>query len=111
MVVNLVSPDKSLDRAYISNYALTQLRDRLSRIDGVGDVRLFGARDYATRVWSDPGRAVALDLTEGEIVPALRRENLQVAPGKLGQPPPHNGHAVPPHAAPQGRRMHHKEVA
>src|SRR5690349_16172279 len=53
MVVNLVSPDRSLDRAYLSNYALTQLRDRLARIDGVGDVRLFGSRDYAMRVWID----------------------------------------------------------
>ena len=75
MVVNLVSPDKSLDRAYISNYALTQLRDRLSRIDGVGDVRLFGSRDYAMRVWIDPGRAAALDLTAGESVAAPRRSS------------------------------------
>ncbi|PNB52542.1 hypothetical protein C1X77_27520, partial [Pseudomonas sp. GW531-E2] len=50
MVVNLVSPDGSLDRGYISNYALTQVRDRLSRIDGVGDVQLFGARDYSMRI-------------------------------------------------------------
>src|SRR3546814_13909701 len=77
LIVNLASPDKALDRAYISNYALTQLRDRLSRIDGVGDVRLFGSRDYAMRVWIDPGRAAALDLTAGEIVTALRRENVQ----------------------------------
>ena len=54
MVVNLVSPDHSLDRGYMSNYALTQVRDRLARIDGVGDVQLFGARDYAMRVWIDP---------------------------------------------------------
>src|SRR3546814_8745956 len=68
MVVNLISPDNSLDRSYISNYALTQIRDRLTRIDGVGDVRLFGSRDYAMRVWIDPGRAAALHLTAGDIV-------------------------------------------
>ena len=65
MVVNLVSPDGSLDRSYLSNSALTPLRDRLARIDGVGDVRLFGSRDYAMRVWIDPGRAAALGLTAG----------------------------------------------
>ncbi|HMN54955.1 MAG TPA: efflux RND transporter permease subunit, partial [Sphingopyxis sp.] len=93
MVVNLVSPDKSLDRSYLSNYALTQLKDRLSRIDGVGDVRLFGARDYAMRVWIDPTRAAALNLTAGEIVAALRAQNVQVAAGSLGQPPYANGNA------------------
>ena len=87
MVVNLISPDGSLDRGYISNYALTQVRDRLSRIDGVGDVRLFGSRDYSMRVWIDPGRAAALDLTAGEIVAALQNQNVQVAAGAIGQPP------------------------
>ncbi|WP_213979329.1 multidrug efflux RND transporter permease subunit [Sphingomonas sp. dw_22] len=86
MVVNLISPDKSLERGYISNYALTQVRDRLARIDGVGDVRLFGSRDYAMRIWIDPARAAALNLTAGEIVAALRAQNVQVAAGSLGQP-------------------------
>ncbi|RZM23301.1 MAG: hydrophobe/amphiphile efflux-1 family RND transporter, partial [Sphingomonas sp.] len=94
MVVNLVSPDNSLDRGYISNYALTQVRDRLSRIDGVGDVQLFGARDYSMRVWIDPGRAAALDLTAGEIVAALRAQNVQVAAGTLGQPPYDKGNSA-----------------
>ncbi|MHA6720461.1 efflux RND transporter permease subunit [Sphingomonas sp. RS6] len=86
MVVNLISPDKSVDRGYISNYALTQVKDRLARVEGVGDVRMFGARDYAMRVWIDPGRAAALDLTAGDIVQALRAQNIQVAAGSLGQP-------------------------
>ena len=94
MVVNLVSPDNSLDRGYISNYALTQVRDRLSRIDGVGDVQLFGARDYSMRIWIDPGRAAALDLTAGEIVAALRAQNVQVAAGTLGQPPYDKGNSA-----------------
>jgi hydrophobe/amphiphile efflux-1 (HAE1) family protein len=111
MVVNLVSPDKSLDRAYISNYALTQLRDRLSRIDGVGDVRLFGSRDYAMRVWIDPGRAAALDLTAGEIVAALRRENVQVAAGTLGQPPYANGSDFQLNVETQGRLSDPKDFA
>jgi hydrophobe/amphiphile efflux-1 (HAE1) family protein len=86
MVVNLISPNKSIDRSYISNYALTQVKDRLARVEGVGDVRMFGARDYAMRVWIDPGRAAALNLTAGDIVQALRAQNIQVAAGSLGQP-------------------------
>jgi multidrug efflux pump subunit AcrB len=103
MVVNLVSPDHSLDRAYISNYALTQIRDRLTRIDGVGDVRLFGSRDYAMRIWIDPGRAAALNLTAGEIVAALRAQNVQVAAGTLGQPPYSSGGAYQIAVETQGR--------
>ncbi len=110
-VVNLVSPDKSLDRGYISNYALTQVRDRLSRIDGVGDVRLFGARDYAMRVWIDPGRAAQLDLTAGEIVAALRAQNVQVASGSLGQPPYASGGAYQLNVETQGRLVDPQQFA
>jgi hydrophobe/amphiphile efflux-1 (HAE1) family protein len=87
LVINLISPDNSLDREYISNYAQTRIKDRLARIEGVGDVQLFGSRDLAMRVWIDPGRAAALNLTGGEIVAALRAQNVQVAAGTLGQPP------------------------
>jgi len=105
MVVNLISPDHSLDRGYISNYALTQVRDRLARIDGVGDVRLFGSRDYAMRVWIDPGRAAALNLTAGDIVAALRAQNVQVAAGSLGQPPYSQGNAFQLNVETQGRLL------
>jgi hydrophobe/amphiphile efflux-1 (HAE1) family protein len=87
LVVNLISPDGSLDRAYISNYAQTRIKDQLARLDGVGDVQLFGNRDLSMRVWIDPGRAAALGLTAGDIVSALRAQNVQVAAGTLGQPP------------------------
>jgi hydrophobe/amphiphile efflux-1 (HAE1) family protein len=87
LVVNLISPDNSLSREYISNYAQTRIKDRLARIEGVGDVQLFGSRELAMRVWLDPGRAAALNLTAGEIVSALRAQNVQVAAGTLGQPP------------------------
>jgi hydrophobe/amphiphile efflux-1 (HAE1) family protein len=103
MVVNLQSPDGSLDRGYVSNYALTQVRDRLSRIEGVGDVQLFGARDYGMRVWIDPGRAAALNLTAGEIVAALRAQNVQVAAGTIGQPPYDSGQAFQLSIETQGR--------
>ena len=87
LVVNLISPDHSLDRSYISNYALTRIKDELARVDGVGDVQLFGSRDLSMRIWLDPGRAAALNLTAGDIVTALRNQNVQVAAGTLGQPP------------------------
>jgi hydrophobe/amphiphile efflux-1 (HAE1) family protein len=87
MAINIISPDHSRDRAYMSNYILSQVRDRLTRVDGIGDVQMFGGRDYAMRVWIDPGRAAARGLTGGEIVNALRGQNVQVAAGTLGQPP------------------------
>jgi hydrophobe/amphiphile efflux-1 (HAE1) family protein len=102
MVVNLISPDGSLDRAYLSSYAQTRIKDRLARLDGVGDVQLFGSRDLAMRVWIDPRRAAALDLTAGDIVNALRAQNVQVAAGSLGQPPA-NGSAFQLNIETQGR--------
>ena len=103
MVVNLQSPDGSLDRDYLSNYALTQVKDRLARLDGVGDVQLFGSRDYGMRIWIDPGRAAALDLTAGEIVAALRAQNVQVSAGAIGQPPFDKGNAYQVGVEMQGR--------
>lgn len=87
LIVNLISPDGSLDRAYLSDYAQTRIKDRLARIDGVGDVQLFGSRGLAMRVWIDPGRAATLGLTSNDIVAALRAQNVQVSAGMLGQPP------------------------
>jgi hydrophobe/amphiphile efflux-1 (HAE1) family protein len=103
MVVNLQSPDGTYDRNYLSNYALTQVRDRLARIDGVGDVQLFGSRDYAMRIWIDPGRAAALNLTADEIVAALRAQNVQIAAGAIGQPPYSNNSAYQIGIEAQGR--------
>src|SRR5829696_7704933 len=78
MAINIISPDRSRDRAYMSNYILYQVRDRLTRVDGIGDVMMFGGRDYAMRVWIDPGRAAARGMTAGEVVAALRSQNVQV---------------------------------
>ena len=87
MVIHLSSPDQSRDQLYISNYATLQVKDVLARIDGVGDVRVFGARDYSMRVWLDPERTAARNLTAGEVVAALQAQNVQVASGVLNQPP------------------------
>jgi len=87
MVIHLSSPDGSRDQLYISNYATLQVRDVLARLDGIGDVRVFGARDYAMRIWLDPERVAARGLTAGDVVAALRSQNVQVAAGALNQPP------------------------
>jgi hydrophobe/amphiphile efflux-1 (HAE1) family protein len=92
MVIHLSSPDGSRDQLYISNYATLQVKDVLARLDGVGDVRVFGARDYAMRVWLDPDRLASRNLTAGEVVTALQAQNVQVASGVVDQPPvPHQG--------------------
>jgi hydrophobe/amphiphile efflux-1 (HAE1) family protein len=87
MVVHLYSPDKSRDTLFISNYANVQVKDVLSRIDGVGSITVFGSRDYSMRVWLDPGRLQSLGLTAGDVVAALQAQNVQVASGVLNQPP------------------------
>jgi HAE1 family hydrophobic/amphiphilic exporter-1 len=87
MVIHLSSPDGTRDQLYMSNYATLQIRDVLARLDGVGDVRVFGARDYSMRIWLDPERIAARRLTAGEVVAALRAQNVQVASGVLNQPP------------------------
>ncbi|MFM9842654.1 MAG: efflux RND transporter permease subunit [Dongiaceae bacterium] len=87
MVIHMISPDQSRDQLYISNYATLQVRDVLSRLDGVGDVRIFGARDYSMRIWLDPDKIAIRSLTAGDVVAALRAQNVQVAAGVLNQPP------------------------
>ncbi len=87
MVVHLTSPDGSRSPDYVSNYATLTIKDRLARLDGVGDAQMFGARDYAMRVWLDPDRLAARGLAPGEVVEALRRANAQVAAGAIGQAP------------------------
>ncbi len=87
MVVHLLSPDNSLDELYIGNYALLQVRDELARIDGIGDLIVFGAREYSMRVWLNPEKMNAIGVSAPEVVAALRAQNVQVAGGKLGQPP------------------------
>ncbi len=87
MVVHMLSPDGTRDQLYISNYVYLRVRDVLSRIDGVGDVQVFGARQYSMRVWLDIDRMASLDLTPGDVLAALREQNVQVAAGAIGQPP------------------------
>lgn len=87
LVIHLSSPDGTFDQQYISNYATLNIKDVLARIDGVGDARVFGARDYSMRIWLDPALVAARRLTSEEVVAALRAANLQVAAGAINQPP------------------------
>jgi multidrug efflux pump len=87
LVVNMISPDRSRDLLFLSNYATLNIKDELARVDGAGAVMIFGARDYSMRVWLDPDKLAARGLTPGDVSAALREQNLQVAAGRIGQPP------------------------
>ena len=87
LVVNLVSPDASRDSLNLSNYATLYIKDALARVDGVGDVSFLGAREYSMRVWLDPDELSSRNMTAGDVVAALREQNVQVAAGRLGQSP------------------------
>jgi hydrophobe/amphiphile efflux-1 (HAE1) family protein len=87
LVVHLISPDGSLDHQYISNYASINIKDVITRLDGVGDTIVWGARDYSMRVWLDPAKIQSRGLTAGDVVTALRAANVQVAAGAINQPP------------------------
>ncbi len=87
MVVHLLSPDKRYDPLYISNYAYLQVRDELSRLPGINDVLVWGAGEYSMRLWLDPDLIAARGLTAGDVISAVREQNVQVAAGSVGQAP------------------------
>src|SRR4051795_1162709 len=93
MVVHLFSPDKSRDPLFVSNYATLEIKDTLTRVDGVGSITVFGSRDYSMRIWLDPGRLQSLGLTATDVVLSLQGQNIQVASGVLNQPPVENPQA------------------
>ena len=87
MVVHLNSPDGRYDDLYLRNYAVLNIKDQLARLNGMGEVQLFGSGDYAMRVWLDPQKVAARNLTAGDVVSAIREQNVQVAAGVVGQGP------------------------
>ena len=87
MVVHLFSPNDRYDEVYIRNYATLQVKDVLARIPGAGDVELFGSGDYAMRIWLNPDKIAARNLTASDVVAAIREQNVQVAGGVIGQQP------------------------
>src|SRR5258705_7440110 len=87
MVVHLVSPNERYDMTYLRNYALLNVKDRLARIDGVGQVLIFGAGDYSMRVWLDPRKVAEHGLSANDVVRAIREQNVQAAGGVIGASP------------------------
>ena len=87
MVINITSPEGTRDELFLSNYASIHVQDALSRIDGVGNVAQFGARDYGMRVWLDPDRLTQLRLTSADVARAVRAQNIQATAGEIGAPP------------------------
>jgi len=87
MVVHLLSPSGRYDMTYLRNYALLNVKDRLARLQGVGDVQLFGSGDYAMRVWLDPQKVAQHGLSAGDVVAAIRSQNIQAAAGVVGASP------------------------
>lgn len=85
-MINFTSAQEGMDELFLSNYALT-VKDELSRINGVGSVRVFGAGDYSMRIWLDPRKLKSRNLTTEEVVNAIREQNVQVAAGQIGSPP------------------------
>ncbi|WP_126453893.1 efflux RND transporter permease subunit [Sulfuriflexus mobilis] len=87
MVVHLRSPNERYDMLYLRNYGTLHVRDQLAQIPGIGQVRLFGSGDYAMRIWLNPDKVAERGMTPGEVVNAIRGQNIQVAAGVIGGPP------------------------
>ena len=87
LTVSINCPDDRYDQLYLSNFALMRIKEELSRLPGISEVLLFGQRDYSMRIWVDPDKLATLNLTVGDVVAALREENLDIAAGHIGQSP------------------------
>ena len=103
LMLALTSTDKDFDALYLSNYATLNIKDELSRLQGVGDVTIFGAGDYSMRIWMNPDRLKARNLTTNDVAAAIQEQNVQVAAGQLGQPPLEKGQAFQYAINAQGR--------
>src|ERR1051326_4583961 len=93
LIVSLYSPNGSRNQVYLSNYATIQIADELKRLEGVGDVIIFGQQDYSMRIWVDPDRLAAKNLTAVDLVNSVREQNYQIVAGRIGQPPAARGQA------------------
>jgi multidrug efflux pump len=109
MVVHLTSPDDRYDMLYLSNYAALNVKDELARLDGIGDVQLFGLGNYSLRVWLDPNKVASRNLTATDVVNAIREQNRQVAAGSLGAPPADAGNSFQLSINTQGRLVSEEE--
>lgn len=111
MVVHLLSPDRSRDQLYISNFAFLQVRDVLQRLQGVGDIQVAGGNEYSMRIWLDTEKMTHVDLTGGDVVQAIREQNMQVPAGVIGQPPIDDSGAFQLNVTTEGRLKSAEEFA
>ena len=95
LCINLISPDGKYDQLYLNNFATLSVKDDIARIKGVGDVTFLGPRDYSMRVWLDRDRLASLQMTPSDVISAIQQQNVQVAAGRIGQPPVPAGVSVP----------------
>jgi multidrug efflux pump len=109
LVVNLTSPSDQYNQLYLSNYATVYIKDELARLEGVGDVSFLGQQDYSMRAWLNPDRMAAKKLTAGDVIAALKEQNVQVAAGQIGQPPVPKGQAFQYTMSAQGRLVDAEE--
>jgi len=109
MVAHIVSPKGRYDEIYLRNFAALQVKDELARIPGVGDVEVFGAGEFAMRVWLDPDKLAARGMTAGDVVDAIRSQNIQVAAGAIGQSPMTGSSAFETQLTTQGRLVQEDE--
>ncbi|GJD91742.1 MULTISPECIES: efflux RND transporter permease subunit [Methylobacterium] len=111
LVVHLLSPNKTYDQNYLANYIYLNIRDELLRLDGVGDISIFGGNEYAERIWLDPNKLAAYGLTTSDVTTALQEQNVQVAAGALNSPPAATGQAFQLIVQSQGRFQTPEEFA
>lgn len=111
LVVHLLSPKKTYDQNYLANYIYLNIRDELLRLDGVGDITIFGGNEYAERVWLDPNKLAAYGLTTSDVITSLSEQNVQVAAGALNSPPAATGQAFQLIVQSQGRFQSPEEFA
>ena len=103
MALAINSPDGEYDQLFLSNYAMMHVKEELARLPGVSDVSLLGQRDYSMRIWVDPEKLSARNMTAGDVVAAIREQNIPVATGMIGQPPTPAGQPLQVTLSTQGR--------
>jgi multidrug efflux pump len=111
MVVHLLSPKGRYDMLYLGNYATLNIKDRITRLDGIGQVQIFGGSDYAMRLWLDPEKVAARGMGANDVVGAIREQNLQVAAGVIGAAPSKAGTDMQLNVNTQGRLNSEEEFA
>ena len=94
LALALTSPDQTRDQLFLSNYALMKVKEEIARLPGVSDIGILGQRDYSMRIWVDPEKLASRDMTASDVADAIRRQNIQVATGQIGQPPVPDGQQV-----------------